>query len=118
MACIPRYSRNLFGPLHFTRAASTSRFAEGDRVYVKTKSRELVSGPLRKDGKINLPNSILPHEKILGQLPGTEVRASNFSAYRVTHPSLEQYVNLTPRKVTPVSISTVHALDGCLLLGQ
>ena len=112
MASISRFFRNLLGlsrpvqslaSVPFSQASAQSQvFAEGDRVFLRAR-KEILSAPLQKNNRVNLPGTFLNHNDIIGQLPGATVRAQNGSGFRIAHPTLEQYVTYTPRKVTPVS---------------
>jgi hypothetical protein len=85
-------------------------FAEGDRVVFRDGSdKARMSRPLRIDGKTEVFKGHLDHNDILRKplarlwVPKHEGdRVSQ--RMRVSYPSLEEYISLTPRKVTPVRI--------------
>ncbi|KAK1149280.1 hypothetical protein N8T08_006502 [Aspergillus melleus] len=87
----------------FARSIDTdfSRFREGDRVILHGKT-PILTKPLQKNHKTDLPRGYLPHESIIGQKARSRVQAHKGTDYRVTHPTFEEYVSLTPRLVTPI----------------
>ncbi|KKY25002.1 putative trna (adenine-n)-methyltransferase [Phaeomoniella chlamydospora] len=104
MARFSSFLRSLFGISKSTSIARSvqSQLFAGDRIFVRTKRKEVLSAPLQKNNKTDLALTSIAHNDIIGQLPGTPIRAKNDGLFRISHPSLEQYVALTPRKVTPI----------------
>ncbi|KAL2848545.1 adenine-N(1)--methyltransferase [Aspergillus pseudoustus] len=90
----------------FRRSIDTdfSIFREGDRVIINNgKGRDpLLTKPLRKGQKSDVRRGQLEHDKIIGRRVRSLVQARKGPEYRITHPSLEEYVALTPRLVTPI----------------
>ncbi|KAL4881603.1 S-adenosyl-L-methionine-dependent methyltransferase [Aspergillus karnatakaensis] len=89
-----------------------SIFKEGDRALILGKNEKL-TGPLQPDGKTVAPDGnghLLQHKDIIGQRVRnriTTVKAGGKAVnggrkYYLRHPTLEEYVSLTPRFVTPI----------------
>ena len=72
---------------------------EGDRVLVDGKK---LSGPLHTNHRLELPRGYIAHNDIIGKPPRAFVSTNVGQKYQITYPTLDQYVSLTPRKVTPV----------------
>lgn len=109
---------------------------DGDRAIVHGK-HPLLTKPLKKGSKTEVRRGVLRHDSIIGQRvrdliqahkgvlhwinPGLgcwkeEQSMANFChllgpEYRLSHPSLDEYVALTPRLVTPVSLAKLRAKD-------
>ncbi|KAJ9615331.1 hypothetical protein H2200_001406 [Cladophialophora chaetospira] len=89
-----------------------TRFAEGDRVLI---DRAKLTFPLAKNAKFDLSKGQLPFNDVIGKpVRSTFVRSSKGSLHRVELPSLEEYVNLTPRIVTPVYSSYASTIVSLL----
>jgi hypothetical protein len=80
-------------------ASSLTQTIEGDRVLVDGKK---LSGPLHVNHRLELPRGYIAHNDIIGKLPRTFVATNIGQKYQITYPNLDQYIALTPRKVTPV----------------
>ncbi|EEH45428.2 uncharacterized protein PADG_01578 [Paracoccidioides brasiliensis Pb18] len=100
----------LFAPLRrvCTRAYSSGTlgskpfvFQEGDRVIINSKNPVLTK-PLKKDDQTTVANGTLKHDDIIGKQSRDAVRTTKGSLLRVTQPTLEDYIVLSPRHVTPV----------------
>ncbi|PWY80682.1 adenine-N(1)--methyltransferase [Aspergillus heteromorphus CBS 117.55] len=76
-------------------------FREGDRAVIHGKTPVLTK-PLRKGGKTDLRRGQLEHDKIIGSRVRDLVQARKGGEHRLSLPSLEDYVALTPRLVTPI----------------
>ncbi len=86
-------------------------YTEGDRVLVDGKK---LSAPLQKNNRLELPNGYIAHNDILGQKPRALIPTNTGQKYRITSPGLDQYISLTPRKVTPVSADSLPVLESVL----
>ncbi|KIW47487.1 uncharacterized protein PV06_00181 [Exophiala oligosperma] len=89
-----------------------AKFAEGERVLVDGLK---LSAPLQKNGSSNYKNGLLPHNDIIGKpLSSFYIRGPK-GIYKIDAPTLDDYVSLTPRLVTPVyanyASSIVSLLD-------
>ncbi|KAJ5281177.1 hypothetical protein N7478_006549 [Penicillium angulare] len=81
--------------------ADFSVFQEGDRVLLNTKQPALTK-PLKKGGKTNLRKGHLAHDLVIGNRVWDAVQAHKGPEVRLSLPTLEEYVTLTPRHVTPI----------------
>ena len=82
------------------RAQDLSRFAEGDRVLI---DRKKLSGPLQHGQRVDTPAGFINHNDIIGQKSArSRVTTHTGKAFEVAYPTLDEYVALAPRKVTPV----------------
>ena len=72
---------------------------EGDRVLVDGKK---LSGALHTNHRLELPRGYIAHNDIIGKPPRAFVPTNVGQKYQITYPTLDQYISLTPRKVTPV----------------
>ncbi|KAJ5570055.1 uncharacterized protein N7459_009485 [Penicillium hispanicum] len=88
-------------PRSHARAIDTdfSVFREGDRVVLQTKQPSL-SKPLKRGDKTHLRRGYVEHDRIIGS-----------PDLRLSLPTLEEYVALTPRLVTPI-----YSHDGNLIV--
>ncbi|KEF54348.1 uncharacterized protein A1O9_09514 [Exophiala aquamarina CBS 119918] len=98
--------------LKSTRALSTrdlSRFQEGDRFLLNKKK---LSKPLTQNGQHGLDVGSIPHKDIIGREVSTPffVRTDRGKLFRIEQPSLEQYIALTPRVVTPIYSSYAETI--------
>ncbi|KIW17236.1 hypothetical protein PV08_04427 [Exophiala spinifera] len=89
-----------------------TKFAEGERVLVDGLK---LTGPLQKNGSSNYKNGLLSHNDIIGQPLSSFYLRGPKGIYKVDAPTLDDYVALTPRLVTPVyanyASSIVSLLD-------
>ncbi|OOF95658.1 hypothetical protein ASPCADRAFT_207055 [Aspergillus carbonarius ITEM 5010] len=90
---VPRYARSIDTNFSF--------FQEGDRVVINGKT-PLLSKPLRKGQKSDTRRGQLEHDNIIGRRVRDLVQARKGPEYRLSLPTLEEYVALTPRLVTPI----------------
>ncbi|KAJ5637989.1 hypothetical protein N7490_007868 [Penicillium lividum] len=74
---------------------------EGDQVLLHTKQPSLTK-PLQKGGKTNLRRGHLEHDRAIGSRVWDAVQAQKGPEVRLSLPTLEEYVTLTPRLVTPI----------------
>ncbi|BDD58527.1 hypothetical protein MPDQ_002548 [Monascus purpureus] len=87
----------------FPRSIDTdfSVFKDGDRAIVHGK-HPLLTKPLKKGSKTEVRRGVLRHDSIIGQRVRDLIQAHKGPEYRLSHPSLDEYVALTPRLVTPI----------------
>ncbi|KAF7592186.1 hypothetical protein BBP40_000527 [Aspergillus hancockii] len=78
-----------------------SFFREGDRAIIHGKTPSLTK-PLRKGHKTDLRRGYLEHDSIIGRRVRERIQAQKGPEYRLTLPTLDEYVVLTPRLVTPI----------------
>ena len=105
MSGVLRYIQRLLGrpqkvytPL--TRSFDLSRFREGERVLVDGRR---LSGPLKRNDRHDTPKGFIAHNDIIGQAAVRSMFRTNAGFhFEVARPTLDEYVALTPRKVTPV----------------
>ncbi|OJJ57529.1 hypothetical protein ASPSYDRAFT_59042 [Aspergillus sydowii CBS 593.65] len=100
-------SPSALDPRHrFARSIDTdfSYLREGDQVivYNHKKRQPTLAGPLQKGRKAQTSKGSLAHDQIIGRKVRDTVQSSKGVNYRVTLPTLDQYVALTPRHVTPI----------------
>ena len=89
-----------------------TRFAEGDRVLVDGSK---LTFPLAKNAKFELAKGQLQFNDIIGKpVTSAYIRSSRGSLHKVELPSLEEYVTLTPRLVTPVYASYASTIVSLL----
>ncbi|KAF7116661.1 hypothetical protein CNMCM5793_005153 [Aspergillus hiratsukae] len=74
---------------------------EGDRVVVHGKTPSLTK-PLRRGQKTDVRRGVLEHDSIIGQRVRDLVKAQKGPDYRLSLPTLDEYVSMTPRLVTPI----------------
>ncbi|KAJ5769910.1 uncharacterized protein N7511_001961 [Penicillium nucicola] len=86
-----------------SRAIDTnfSVFREGDRIVLHGKQPSL-SKPLKKGEKLQTHRGTVSHDTILSKRIWDTVQSSKGASIRVSLPTLEEYVALTPRLVTPI----------------
>ncbi|KAE8148307.1 adenine-N(1)--methyltransferase [Aspergillus avenaceus] len=96
----------------FSRSVDTdfSVFREGDRAVIHGKTPSLTK-PLRTGHKTDLRRGYLLHENIIGRRVREKLQAQKGPEYRLTLPTLDEYVALTPRLVTPI-----YAADANLIV--
>ncbi|KAB8236227.1 tRNA (adenine-N(1)-)-methyltransferase [Aspergillus alliaceus] len=96
----------------FRRSIDTdfSVFREGDRAIIHGKTPSLTK-PLRKGQKTDLRRGYLQHDTVIGRRVRERFQAQKGPDYRLTLPSLDEYVSLTPRLVTPI-----YAADANLIV--
>ncbi|CAG8932544.1 unnamed protein product [Penicillium salamii] len=78
-----------------------STVKEGDRVILHGKN-PLLSKVLKKGEKLQLANGAVEHDSIIGKRPWEKVQMRKGSPVRFSFPTLEEYVSLVPRLVTPI----------------
>ncbi|KAF1815387.1 hypothetical protein P152DRAFT_183853 [Eremomyces bilateralis CBS 781.70] len=101
---------------HLRSFSSIDRpFQEDDVVLIRPVNRPSADGKLLKALKPaksqNVHRGQLRHEDVIGKRPRDVVRSSREEAYRVYAPTLDEYVRLTPREVTPI-----YACDANLIV--
>ncbi|RAH45160.1 tRNA (adenine-N(1)-)-methyltransferase [Aspergillus brunneoviolaceus CBS 621.78] len=74
---------------------------EGDRAVVDGKT-PLLTKPLRKGGRTDVRRGKLEHDDIIGRRVRDLIPSHKGPEYRLYLPTLEEYVALTPRLVTPI----------------
>ncbi|KAL2860720.1 tRNA (adenine-N(1)-)-methyltransferase [Aspergillus lucknowensis] len=99
---IPRFGRSIDTDFSF--------FREGDRVVIHGRN-PLLTKPLQRGQKSDTRRGQLEHDQIIGRRVRDLVRARKGPEYRLTLPTLEEYVALTPRLVTPI-----YAPDASLIV--
>ena len=80
----------------------------GDRLILRMKgdsSRELFTKPLRHGKVVQCRWGSIPHDSLIGKSVRDIVASSTGKEFQLHVPTLEEYVTLTPRLVTPVRIS-------------
>jgi tRNA (adenine57-N1/adenine58-N1)-methyltransferase catalytic subunit len=81
--------------------------AENDIVLLKnihnSASTPLVTNRLRAGKKIELTRDSISHDDILGKGIRDLVSSRKRTTYRIQEPTLDEYTDLSPRIVTPVS---------------
>lgn len=125
MSGVFRFLRKAFG-LSKTLASATkpgaalqnatfrdlTRFAEGDRVLIDGAK---LTFPLQKNAKFDLGKGNLQFNDVIGKsVTSAFVRSSKGSLHKVELPTLEEYVTLTPRLVTPVYASYASTIVSLL----
>jgi len=80
-------------------ARDLTRFAEGDRVLV---DGARLTAPLQKNSSSNFKNGLLLHNDIIGKTLSSHYVRGPKGLYKVEPPTLDDYISLTPRLVTPV----------------
>ncbi|EXJ74440.1 uncharacterized protein A1O5_02736 [Cladophialophora psammophila CBS 110553] len=125
MSGVFRYLRQVFGfsrsqgPLSKTPSVlqhatprDLTQFAEGDRVLVDGSK---LTFPLQRNSKYDSSKGQIPLNDIIGKpVTSTYVRSSKGSLHKIEIPSLEDYVTLTPRLVTPVYSSYASSIVSLL----
>ncbi|KAL1849271.1 hypothetical protein Plec18170_007563 [Paecilomyces lecythidis] len=85
-------------------------FREGDRAIIHGKN-PILTKPLTKGQKTDVRRGVLRHDDIIGKRVRDLVQAHKGPEYRLSLPSLDEYVVLTPRLVTPI-----YAADANLIV--
>ncbi|KAJ5086710.1 hypothetical protein NUU61_008017 [Penicillium alfredii] len=83
---------------------------EGDRVVLHTKQPQLTR-PLRKGDKTPVRRGYVEHDRIIGSRVWDAIQTHKGPDVRVSLPTLDEYVALTPRQVTPI-----YSHDGNLIV--
>lgn len=78
-----------------------SVFREGDRIVLHNK-QPVLTKPLKKGDKTNLRRGHLDHNRVIGGRVWDTVQAHRGPEVRPSLPTLDEYVALTPRHVTPI----------------
>ncbi|CAG8699729.1 24158_t:CDS:2, partial [Dentiscutata erythropus] len=96
-----------------------SRFEEGDMVLLRDtqkrikSSRVFLIGPLKIGNKKEIPGGILDHSNIIGKSVRDIVKTNKDKSYTIHFPTLDEYVVMIPRLMTPIypkDASTIVAL--------
>ncbi|OXV05571.1 hypothetical protein Egran_06661 [Elaphomyces granulatus] len=97
---------------YFTPSVDTnfSIFREGDRAIVLSKN-PLLTKPLTKGHQTDVRRGALQHDNIIGKRVRDPIQAYKGPEYRLSLPTLEEYVLYTPRLVTPI-----YAADANLIV--
>lgn len=85
---------------------SNNHVTEGDRVLIQGR-KPILTKPIRKNDKTDMQFGSLEHNAIIGKSSRDVVQTSKGLGYRITAPTLDEYVTLTPRKVTPVGLDVL-----------
>ncbi|KAF2156470.1 S-adenosyl-L-methionine-dependent methyltransferase [Myriangium duriaei CBS 260.36] len=91
-------------PLHAPRVLN-GPFEESDLVLVQNRAANKppkLTRPLTPGSVINVAHGNIPHERIIGALPGSLISSTLNTSYRVLEPSLDEYVRYSRRIVTPI----------------
>ena len=75
---------------------------EGDRVLIDGKK---LSGPLTRSQRTDLTRGHILHNDIIGKRTPSVIPSHIGHPYHITQPSLDEFIALAPRKVTPVCSS-------------
>ncbi|KAL2005646.1 hypothetical protein VTN00DRAFT_10139 [Thermoascus crustaceus] len=96
----------------FRRSIDTnfSVFREGDRAVVHGKN-PLLTKPLTKGGRTEVRRGVLQHDDIIGKRVRDPIKAYKGPEYRLSLPTLDEYIVNTPRLVTPI-----YAADANLIV--
>ncbi|KAJ5544642.1 hypothetical protein N7535_006965 [Penicillium sp. DV-2018c] len=86
---------------------------EGDRVILHGKQPSL-SKALKKGDKIQTHKGVLDHDSIIGKRVWDTVQSRKGHVTRVSLPTLEEYVALTPRLVTPIYPQDANLISSLL----
>ncbi|KAJ5089379.1 hypothetical protein N7532_008063 [Penicillium argentinense] len=78
-----------------------SIFREGDRIVLHNK-QPILTKPLKRGDKTNLRRGHLEHDRVIGSRVWETVQAHKGPDVRPSLPTLDEYVALTPRHVTPI----------------
>ncbi|KIX01867.1 uncharacterized protein Z518_09594 [Rhinocladiella mackenziei CBS 650.93] len=120
MSAVFRFLRRAFGfsdslPLKTSSQKSIKDLKllnEGDRVLIDGRK---LSPPLQRNAKLNFQHGELDHNAIIGRpISPFYTRTSTTHLCRIEYPTLEQYVSLTPRLVTPVYSSYASTIVSLL----
>ena len=79
----------------------------GDRLILRMKedlSRELFTKPLKHGKTVQSKWGSIPHDSLIGKSARDIVASSTAREFQLHIPTLDEYVTLTPRLVTPVRI--------------
>ncbi|KAL5340816.1 S-adenosyl-L-methionine-dependent methyltransferase [Aspergillus crustosus] len=91
-----------------------SVFREGDRALILGKSERLTD-PLQKGGKTNAPSGgHLSHDQIIGRAIRQRYQSNKGRKFWLRLPTLEEYVSLTPRLVTPIYAADTNLIVSLL----
>ncbi|KAJ5971944.1 uncharacterized protein N7479_001862 [Penicillium vulpinum] len=82
-------------------SSGLTKCAEGDRVILHGKQPSL-SKSLKRGEKLQTPRGAVEHDSIIGKRVWDTVQSRKGLSLRVSLPTLEEYVALTPRLVTPI----------------
>ncbi|KAI9656572.1 MAG: hypothetical protein M1821_004779 [Bathelium mastoideum] len=102
--CLRALHSTPFRPLN--RWYSSRVFQEGDIVLLRPKlkpsTRALLTKPLRKDVPIYTSKGVISQSQIIGARVRDVITSHTQNDFRIHEPTLAEYVNLTPRIVTPI----------------
>jgi tRNA (adenine57-N1/adenine58-N1)-methyltransferase len=87
-------------------SSNCQTFAEGDRVKLQHhagRDKVHMTTPLRAEKTTNTHAGVLHHSDIIGCGPRDIISTNKGSEFRLSWPTLEEYVVKVPRLVTPVS---------------
>ncbi|QKX55598.1 uncharacterized protein TRUGW13939_02694 [Talaromyces rugulosus] len=87
----------------FTRSGDCdySIFREGDRAIIHAKVPYLTK-PLKHGERTEVSRGVIHHDDIIGSRVWDPIKAHKGSLFRLSLPTLEEYVVYTPRLVTPI----------------
>lgn len=91
--------------LNFLRgfASANERIQEHDCAVIRHKGQTIaLTAPLRVGGRTSTRLGDIDHDTIIGKQPRDVIISSNNRELRVHIPTLEEYVLMTPRSVTPI----------------
>ncbi|KAL4933872.1 tRNA (adenine-N(1)-)-methyltransferase [Aspergillus undulatus] len=96
-----------------------SHIREGDRIIVfggnKKRQTPQLTGPLRPGQKFDTPRGgYLKHDELIDRRVRDVVATQKGSKFRISHPTLDQYVALTPRHVTPIYAADANVIVSLL----
>ncbi|KAL4811269.1 S-adenosyl-L-methionine-dependent methyltransferase [Aspergillus unguis] len=104
--------------LRFARSIDTdfTTFREGDRalVFNAKKRQHSLTGPLQRGQKFDTPKGFLKHDDIIGRRPREQIATQKGFPYRIMLPTLDQYVAMTPRHVTPIYAKDANVIVSLL----
>jgi hypothetical protein len=106
------------------RQLGYATFKEGDHVILEStkvlskgrQSPTYLTKPLQPSLKINTHLGDFKGSDIIGKRARDTVTTTNGSVFRVMEASLADYINLTPRKVTPVGIHHLRKAENASLI--
>ncbi|MCJ1470488.1 hypothetical protein MMC07_009134 [Pseudocyphellaria aurata] len=75
---------------------------EGDRALLRHKDIVFLTKPLRPYDKLDTHHGVISHNCIIGKRVRDLITTNTGLDYRVNFPTLEEYVTMTPRFVTPI----------------
>ncbi|KAH8697744.1 adenine-N(1)--methyltransferase [Talaromyces proteolyticus] len=96
-------SPSTINPSSFGRSIDTdfTVFREGDRAIIHGRSPYLTK-PLKRGDRTEVSRGLLFHDDIIGKAVWDPIKAHKGKEFRLSLPTLEDYVAFTPRLVTPI----------------